>query len=383
MRPYDVVLFGATGFTGGLVARQLAARATASGARWAIAGRDRAKLEALRDQLAAEEPAHGDVPIIVARSNAPDTLRRMVEQTRVIATTVGPFDQFGDPLVDACVEAGTDYVDITGEPAFWRRTIDRHHERASERGILVVPCCGFDSIPHDLGALFTAQHLPGDGALQLDGFVRASGEPSGGTWASAIHAMANLRQTKSEHRSGTKPSGPRDPGPRIHHEAAVDQWVVPFPSVDPLVVRRSARFTPEFGDGFRYHHYLQVASLPKLAKLLAGTAAVVAMAQLRPTRDLLLRWRAQGDGPSDEVRARSKFVVTFVGHRDGKSIRTEVSGRDPGYGLTAVMLAESALTLVHDRDRLPHRGGVLTPAAGLHVPLLDRLQRAGLDFRVV
>lgn len=381
MRPYDVVLFGATGYTGRLAARELAERAAKSGARWAIAGRDRAKLERVRDELAAHDAAFGTVPIITARSDAPDTLRRMVEQTRVLATTVGPYDQVGDPLVDACVEAGTDYVDITGEPAFWRRTIDHHHDRARERGILVVPCCGFDSIPHDLGALFTARLLPGDGALELDGFVRASGEPSGGTWASAIHALSNLRQTRST--GSSKGGGPRGPGPRIHHEAAVGQWVVPFPSVDPLVVRRSARFSPEFGEGFRYHHYLQVATLPKLVKLLAGTAAVVAMAQTKPTRDMLLRWRTQGDGPTDEVRARSKFVVTFVGRRDGKTVRTEVAGRDPGYGLTAIMLAESALTLVHDRARLPHRGGVLTPAAALHVPLLERLQRSGLSFRAL
>ena len=148
-------------------------------------------------------------------------------------------------------------------------------------------------------------------------------------------------------------------------------------------LKRSARFCTAYGPALRYHHYLQVKSLPTLAKMAAGLGAAAVLAQTEPTRKLLLRWRGSGEGPSDEMRARSKFVCTFVGRAAGRNVRVEVSGRDPGYGLTAMMLVESALVLVQDRDRLPHRGGVLTPASALHEPLLERVRRGGMEFRVV
>jgi short subunit dehydrogenase-like uncharacterized protein len=378
MRPFDVVLFGATGFTGGLVAEELAARSRVGELRWAIAGRDRDKLEAVRTRLAAVDPALEELAIIVAKSDDPASLAAMAERTKVIATTVGPYDLHGDALVDACVEQRTDYVDITGEPSFWKRTIERQHERAAAREVLVVPCCGFDSIPHDLGAYFTAKQLGGDEPREIDGFVRVTGSPSGGTWASLVNALSQLG--KGGGGGGGGGGGPR---PKVHHEPAVGQWVVPLPSVDPLVVKRSARFCSTFGPALRYHHYLQVKSLPTLAKMAAGLGVATVLAQTEPTRKLLLRWRGSGEGPSDESRARSKFVVTFVGRAAGRHVRVEVSGRDPGYGLTAMMLVESALTLVADRERLPHRGGVLTPASALHEPLLERVQRGGIEFRVV
>lgn len=381
LRPFDVVLFGATGFTGGLVAHELAARSIGGALRWAIAGRDRAKLEVLRERLTTTQPSLAAPAIVVAASDDPISLANLASQTRVIASTVGPYDLHGDALVDACVEARTDYVDITGEPAFWQRTIARHHERATAREVLLVSCCGFDSIPHDLGAYFVAKQFAGDEPLEIDAFVKVSGSPSGGTWASAVNALANLR--KPSGGGGGGGGGSSGPKPRIHHEAAVGQWVVPFPSVDPLVVKRSARFCPQFGQSFRYRHYLQVKSLAKLGQLLAGVGVVAAMAQTKPTRGLLLRWKASGEGPSPEQRARSSFVVTLVGRSAGRTVRVEVTGRDPGYGLTGMMLAESALTLAQDRDRLPHRGGVLTPASALHEPLLERVQRGGMQFRVV
>ncbi len=381
MRPFDVVLFGATGFTGALVAEELAARSRGGELRWAIAGRDREKLEAVRTRLAAADPALEELAIIVARSDDPKSLAAMAARTKVVATTVGPYDLHGDALVAACVDEGTDYIDITGEPSFWERTIERQHERAAAKGVLVVPCCGFDSIPHDLGAYFTAKQLGGDEPREIEGFVRVTGSPSGGTWASFVNALG---QARTQMRGGGGGGGgAKDPRPRVHKEPAVGQWVVPFPTVDPLVVKRSARFCPTFGTSLRYHHYLQVKSLPRLAQMAAGLGVAALLAQTEPTRKLLLRWRGSGEGPSEDDRARSKFVVTFLGRAAGRSVRVEVSGRDPGYGLTAIMVAESALTLVQDRERLPHRGGVLTPASALHEPLLERLQRNGMQFRVV
>src|SRR3954463_5391325 len=191
-REHDVVLFGATGFTGALTAEYLAANAP-EGARWALAGRNADKLAALRDRLGV------DVPLLRADVNDADSLRDVAQRAHVVITTVGPYLNYGEPLVAACAEAGTDYVDLTGEPEFVDRMYLRHHERAVESGARIVHACGFDSIPHDLGVLFTVQQLPEGVPLEVRGYVRAGGRPSAGTFHSAVGAMARLRQANAAH----------------------------------------------------------------------------------------------------------------------------------------------------------------------------------------
>ncbi|GAA4878180.1 hypothetical protein GCM10023235_67840 [Kitasatospora terrestris] len=188
-RPYDLVLFGATGFTGGLTAEYLARHAPA-GCRWALAGRNPAKLAAVRGRLAAIDPACADLPLLTADASDPASLREVAGQARVVISTVGPYIRYGEPLVAACAEAGTDYVDLTGEPEFVDLMYVKHHARAVESGARLVHACGFDSVPHDLGALFTVGHLPKGSPISLQGFVRAGGSPSGGTLASALAAMS-------------------------------------------------------------------------------------------------------------------------------------------------------------------------------------------------
>ena len=191
-RPHDVVLFGATGFTGELTARYLAAHAP-SGTRVALAGRSREKLAALRDRLADDVPAAGQMPLLQADVGDASSVREIAEAARVVATTVGPYINHGDPLVAACAAAGTDYADLTGEPEFVDRTYLRHHATAVDSGARLVHACGFDSIPHDLGAQFTVEHLPEGVPLTVEGFVRAGGSPSAGTYHSAVTAFSRAR----------------------------------------------------------------------------------------------------------------------------------------------------------------------------------------------
>lgn len=370
-RLHDLVLFGATGFTGGLVADYLATRLSGSAVRWALAGRARDKLEAVRRRLAAVDPALAELPLVVADTDDVASVRAMAESCRVIATTVGPYARWGEPLVAACVDAGTDYVDLTGEPAWWKAMIERYHERATMRGALIVPCCGFDSIPHDFGAWVTARELAGDEPIEIDAYVWARGQASGGTWASALGILADPRAV----------AGALERGMRPHFESAVDRWVVPLPTIDPLVVKRSAAHETTFGAGFRYRHWLQARSLAQTVGLLAGAGALVGLVKIPPARAALARWRTAGEGPTPEQRARGKFIVTFVGRAGHRIARTEVRGHDPGYDHTSKMIAEAALTLVEDRDRLPHAGGVLTPVSALHEPLLARLRGTGMEFR--
>jgi short subunit dehydrogenase-like uncharacterized protein len=385
-RTYDIVLFGATGFTGGLTAEYLAEHAPAD-TRWALAGRDRRKLEALRTRLATINPACADLPLLHADVTAPKTLDVIAAAARVVATTVGPYIHHGEPLVAACAAAGTDYVDLTGEPEFVDLMYVRYHSQAMATGARIVHACGFDSIPHDLGAYFTVRHLPEDSPIRVEGFVRAIGSPSGGTAHSAVIAFSRGRQTLAAARERRRVE-PEPPGRRIRvvrgpsrFAPASGAWTLPLPNIDPLIVTRSAGVLDRYGPDFSYGHFVAVKHLATAVGAVAGAAGLLVLAQLPPTRDLLLRARRPGEGPSAERRARSWFNVRFVGEGGGRRVVTEVAGGDPGYGETAKMLAESALCLVH--DDLPATAGQVTTAAAMGDSLIDRLQKAGITFRVL
>jgi len=385
-REYDIALFGATGFTGGLTAEYLAQHAPAK-LRWALAGRNRAKLEAVRSRLAALNPACVELPLLSADVDDPLSLRAVADAARVVITTVGPYIKYGEPLVAACAAAGSDYVDLTGEPEFVDRMWLGYHELARKTGARIVHCCGFDSIPHDLGVLFTVLQLPEESPLRIEGFVRAGGTFSGGTLHSAITAFSRLGEygrIRSQRRArdvfpydrriGSLPA-------RIRFRAELGSWTVPMPTIDPQIVRRSAASLERYGPDFRYGHYLQVKTLPGVGKLIAGVGAVAVGAQLPYTRNKLLAIRRPGEGPGAEERARGWFRVTFLGRGGGRRVRCEVSGGDPGYGETSKMLAESALSLAF--DKLPKSAGVVTPAVAMGEALIRRLQKAGMQFRVV
>jgi short subunit dehydrogenase-like uncharacterized protein len=382
-REHDIVLFGATGFTGGLTAEYLARHADA-GTRWALAGRNREKLEAVRARLG---DAHGDVPIVHADVQDTGSLRRLAESTRVVISTVGPYINYGEPLVAACATAGTDYVDLTGEPEFVDLMWLRYHGEAERTGARLVHSCGFDSIPYDLGALFTVGQLPAGSPIELQGFVSSNAKFSGGTYHSAIHILGRLRQgarVAQERRKQEPPPGDRrvrGVSGRPHNEPLVGGWVVPFPTIDPQTVLRSARALDRYGPDFSYSHYLVVKRLPMAAGFAAGAGAVIALAQLPPTRQLLLKLKDPGEGPSPEQRAKSWFRVRFLGASDGRRLVTEVSGGDPGYGETSKMLAQSALCLAN--DNLPQTAGQVTPAVAMGDALTRRLQREGIRFEVV
>jgi short subunit dehydrogenase-like uncharacterized protein len=380
-REHDIVLFGASGFTGGLTAEYLAAHAPA-GTRIALAGRNQAKLEAVRARLG---DAGGDVPLVHADVEDPDSMRAVAESAGVVISTVGPYILYGEPLVAACAAAGTDYVDLTGEPEFVDLMWLRYHEQAKRTGARLIHCCGFDSIPHDLGAFFTVQRLPEDMPVRVNGFVRAHASFSGGTYQSAINGFARARHAArhalERRRREPRPSDRRIKGiaGRPHRDAEAGGWVMPLPTIDPQIVLRSARALPRYGPDFGYGHYLVQKRLTTLAGLAAGAGAAIALAQLPPARRLLLSLKSSGAGPSPEEREHSWFRVRFVGEGGGERVVCEVSGGDPGYTETAKMLAESALCLVH--DELAQTSGQLTTAAALGQPLLERLQRAGIVFR--
>jgi short subunit dehydrogenase-like uncharacterized protein len=378
LRDHDIVLFGATGFTGSLTARHLGAHAPA-GLRWALAGRDPGRLEQVRAGLPTP------VPVLIADSADRASLDAIARSARVVATTVGPYTLHGAQLVAACAEAGTDYVDLTGEPEFIDRTYLDHHERAVGTGARLVHACGFDSIPYDLGVQHAMEVLQPDGTVRVDGYVRFGGSVSGGTLASMMTAFSRLghsaRTARERRRAQPHPSDRRIRIATDRPGRAEGGWVLPFPSVDPQVVARSAAALPEYGPDFTYSHHVQTKGLLPAIGLAAGAMSLVAAAQTGPTRRAVLRRIPAGEGPSAQKRAASWFSVRFVATCGTRRVVTQVSGGDPGYGETAKMLGESALCLAG--DPVPAVGGQLTTAVAMGALLRQRLVARGIQFDVI
>jgi short subunit dehydrogenase-like uncharacterized protein len=385
-REYDLVLFGATGFTGGLTADYLAAHGPTN-LRWALAGRNRAKLEAVAARLAAARSPIRPPGLLEADAADAPALARIAESTRVAITTVGPYALYGAPLVAACAAAGTDYVDLTGEPEFVDRMYVENDAAAKASGARLVHCCGFDSVPHDLGAYFTLLQLPEGVPVRIDGYVRSNAQFSGGTYHSAINGFARGRQTFAAARE-RKAAEPRPAGrqvhaakPRIRRDEALGAWTAPLPTIDGPIVRRSAALVDRYGPDFTYGHNVVVRHLATIGGMAAGVGALAVLAPIPPTRKLLLKAKSPGDGPSAVTRAGSWFKIRFVGEGGGVRVVTEVSGGDPGYSETSKILAECGLCLAF--DDLPERAGQLTTVASMGDMLLTRLQNAGIAFRVL
>ncbi len=385
-RGYDIVLFGATGYTGTLTAEYLAENAPRE-LRWALAGRNIDKLEAVRAELAEIDPDRPTPDLLPADVDDTASIRTLAASARVVITTVGPYAEYGEPLVAACAAEGTDYVDLCGEPAFVDRMYVRHHATAQSTGARIVHACGFDSVPYDLGVLFTVGRLPEDVPLHVEGFVRAQGTASGGTLRSAVGAFSDPvgMITAARDRRAVE-GGPK--GRRVHIDRSgiprtrlARGWTLPIPSLDPQVVARSAAALERYGPDFSYGHYGAFRHLTSAVGAAGGAAGMMAAAQVPALRERLLSLRSPGEGPSEEQLAGGWFTVHFVGSGGGRRVHTLVSGGEPGYAATSGMLAESALCLW--RDELPRTCGQVTTAVAMGEALIERLPRAGVEFEVL
>ena len=384
-RELDLVLFGATGFTGALTADYLAAHSP-DGLRWGLAGRSLDKLESERARLAEHDPGLADLPLLVADSGDEAALADIAARTRVVISTVGPFVGRGEALVGACAETGTDYCDITGEGEFVDAMYVAHHATAVASGARLVHTCGFESVPYDLGAMFTVEQLPGDVPITMRGVVRAGAVVSGATFETALTGMSRMRQVREaararrrveprpENRSSRAVAG------KPHRDSTLDLWLLPLSTVDPAVVARSGAALASYGPRFRYSHYTGMKTLPYAVGTAVGVGALALVAQVKPLRELVMKRLPAGQGPDASRRGKSWFTVDFVGEGGGETVHTRVSGGDPGYGETAMMLSESALSLAFDDN--PPTAGQVTTAQAMGANLLSRVQAGGLTFEV-
>jgi short subunit dehydrogenase-like uncharacterized protein len=385
-REFDIIVYGASGFTGRLIAEYLAARHANTGDfRWALAGRNADKIAS----TIAEANLPADLPIITVDSADADSLRGMAERTAVVLTAVGPYQLYGSGLVAACVAAGTDYVDLCGEPNWMREMIEQHQAGAQASGARIVFSCGFDSIPFDLGVYYLqslAREKTGAPARHVKGRVRGiKGHASGGTVASMKATMAAAASDPAVKKMLSNPFGlvPGFQGPQQPesfkpcYDKAVDSWAAPFIMATiniPNVHRSNALLGHAYGEDFTYSEMLLTGPGEKgeaMAKALAKPDISTGGEDVQP-----------GDGPSREEQEAGFYDLLFIGETaTGEELRASVFGdRDPGYGSTSRMIAESALALA--LDDVPTAGGIWTPAAAMGEQLLKRLSdNAGLVFK--
>ncbi|WP_295620603.1 saccharopine dehydrogenase NADP-binding domain-containing protein [Chamaesiphon sp. GL140_3_metabinner_50] len=397
---YDVVLYGASGFVGKQTVRYFAERAGA-GVRWAIAGRDRHKLESVRAEVGIA------VDILVADSQDKTAIDTIVSQTRVLLNTAGPFALYGDAIVDACVRYRTHYVDITGETPWVKGLIDRYHLQAATDGTRIIPCCGFDSVPSDLGAYLLVRYLQrelGTNCTHVKAYYQAAGGFNGGTLASglSIYDRGELDLVTNPFLLNPPESVPtdvdkhRDPT-SPQYDAEMETWVAPFfmGVVNTRIVRRSQalfeRWQESYGTDFSYQEYFKFnppwAWLQSTA-MVGGMAVIGGAIAIPPLRSLLESIIPQvGSGPTEQTMNEGWFRCELLGWgSQGQRVRGLIADAgDPGNRATVKFVCESALCLAVDFDRLPggaQWGGILTPATGLGDVLVERLRRAGMQLEV-
>lgn len=385
---FDIVVYGASGFTGRLVAEYLASRSgEPHDLKWAMAGRSHDKLAAVRDGIGAPK----DTPLIVADASDPSSLDAMIARTRAVLTTVGPYQLYGNELVAACAASGTDYLDLCGEPAWMRQMIDAHHAAAQASGARIVFSCGFDSIPFELGVFFLQEQARtafGAPVSRVKGRVRGmKGTFSGGTaaslkatYAAAARDLSLVALLKSPFALTPGFEGPKQPpGNKPLFDDDLEMWVAPFvmSTINTRNVHRSNLLLGfPYGQDFVYDE--MVLAGPGDKGEATARAIVAANAQLGGPGG-----PKPGEGPSKEERETGYFDIMFVGIApDGRQVRAIVRGeRDPGYGATSRMIAESAICLVREAADVP--GGIWTPGAALQHRLIRRLTGyAGMTFTV-
>ena len=406
-RSFDIVLFGATSFVGQITAHQMMDRfGENSQVDWAIAGRDPEKLKNLRSRLGGSPES---IPIILADSADEQSMKNLCQQTRVVVTTVGPFDLYGELLVKACAETGTDYCDLTGEVQFIKRMIDSYGAQAKISGARIVHCCGFDSIPSDLGVFFLqdqAQQRWSEPCSHIDMRVKKmKGAFSGGTFASMINVAKKLRQQPDLKKQFENPyllvDEPKQPKELqkdlrgVEFDSQADAWSAPFIMAvinTRVVFRTNSLLNYAYGQPFYYNEAILTGQGKKgrrRAKMMVlGLAGLWWGMLLAPSRWLLQKFvlPKPGEGPSAQEQLDGSYQLQFFGRTDcGRQLIVEITGdRDPGYGSTSKILTQAAECLAFDLEKEQYPGGFWTPAALMGKKLIKRLtSHAGLTFKVL
>lgn len=371
-KTYDIIIFGASGFTGSLICEYLSNHSDNKKIKWAISGRDENKIKYLSKKYS--------VDMFIANSFNQESLNLISAQSKLIISTVGPYDIYGEKLVKACLKHQSHYLDLTGEPSFVKNIYNKYADIAKKRSI-IMHCCGFESIPPDLGAYLTVKELnPSENKknINLAYFLKTKGKISGGTWASFLNSITTqepiLEKTKSNRKSIKKQ--------KLFYSNRFKKWALIFPVIDKYIVNKTSNSFKEYSDDFSFREYILLPSLISALSLISGIAFIGVIGRFKKIREKLLSLIPSGSGPTQKEREKHWFEVTIVGESEGSEVLTTISGGDPGYGETSKFIAEMALCILLETDSLIKRKGILTPVECTGDLMKARLEKAGIKINI-
>ena len=372
-KKYDLVIYGASGFTGQLICEYLSTHKNALNLNWAIAGRNLPKLQLVSDKFSI-----GDKKIEILYGDAFDkaSLDSICNQSQLIISTVGPYLLYGESLVDSCIENNTHYLDLTGEPYFVYKIKEKYAQKAIENEVMIIHSCGFESIPPDI-AVYCAVNQLNEPDSDVSYFFESNGNISGGTWASFINSLSTpkpivrLRVEKSKNKVNKK---------KIFFHKGLKRWALYFPVIDQYIVKQTSKKFSQYGEGFSFSEYMLFKSWGKLVFILTGIFIVSIISKSKRIKKWLLSLRPSGSGPSKLERERNWFTAKAIAKGKNLSVMTTIKGGDPGYGETSKFISEMALCLLVDQDKLLAKKGILTPVQCTGNLLVNRLKNAGISI---
>jgi short subunit dehydrogenase-like uncharacterized protein len=375
-KKYDLIVYGASGFTGQLICKYLSSHKDILNLNWAIAGRDLAKLELLSNKLSTENRT---IDVLYADSFDKKSLNDIASQSKLIITTVGPYAIYGEQLVESCIENQTFYLDLTGEPHFVHKIKAKYTQKAYDNNVAIIHSCGFESIPPDLG-VYSAINQLNEPNADVSYFFESNGDISGGTWASFINSLSSpipiiskgsKKRSKSKNKKNKK---------KIFFHKEFKRWALFFPVIDKYIVQKTAKSFSQYGEDFSFNEYMLFKSWKKLAFIIIGIFIVSIISKIKFIKKWLLSLRPSGSGPSPERISKNWFIAKVIAKGQQASVLTTIKGGDPGYGDTSKFISEMALCILTQRDQLLNSKGILTPVECTGDLLLDRLRNAGISI---
>jgi short subunit dehydrogenase-like uncharacterized protein len=363
----DLTVYGATGYTGDLICEYLAKNVPLNKCNWAIAGRSEKKLKELKEKLCKINPDCAAVSILTADIYKQSSLNELAAHSSLIIDCVGPFELYGEPVVNACIQNGTHYIDITGEPGFMEHIFDNYSEKAKAAGVLIIPACGLDYIPADIVTYKTLQHIPGNESIQIDAFMQFNQKFSSGTMKSMVEVVGK----KTKHTALVKQFSHYA---LPHYNKDIKGWVAPFPAGDLITVFKTKESISSYPKQFRYSSWVKSNSLIGLILMGVVFTLIFIVLQFKIGRKLAGRFITEG-GAGAEDRKKHYWSLTAVGRSSNRkeTVRTVLKGGDV-YEDTAIMAVCTALTILQDYNRIPLKAGVTTTMAALREPLIERLK---------
>ena len=366
-KKYDIIVFGATGFTGSLICEYLASHKENKQIKWAIAGRNKTQLKKLATKYSLD--------MFVADSFNQDSLDSICSKTKLIISTVGPYDIYGEKLVIACLNEKSHYLDLTGEPAFVKKIHDKYSDAAESNDTILMHCCGFESIPPDLATYLSVKELDSEN-IDATYYLKTKGKISGGTWASFLNSITSKQPIVGSNRT-------KKNSKKIFYSKRFKKWALIFPVIDKYIVIKSSKNNiKEYGKNFLFSEYILLPSLLSAILLIFGITLISFVSKINILKTFLLNQIPSGKGPSKEERANHWFKAIVVAKSEDKEIVTTISGGDPGYGETSKFISEMALCILLEYNSLLKNKGILTPVECTGDLMMNRLKNVGIKFDI-